>query len=99
VIHKSGVVAGGIQMPRRHLVVAAFVVALAMPITAMAFTQQGQQMMNNWKGADRCNAAARKAFPDYTAESNAKRDAALKQCLSGQILPPHSDLDATVPKP
>ena len=37
---------------------------------------------------DKCAVQAQRAFPDFTAESNAKRDAKLKECLAGQNLPP-----------
>jgi hypothetical protein len=49
--------------------------------------------MNEWKASDKCAAAAQKAFPDFTAESNAKRDALMKNCLASQNLPPRGDLD------
>ena len=31
---------------------------------------------------------AQTAFPDFTVEANAKRDAKLKECLAGKNLPP-----------
>jgi hypothetical protein len=37
---------------------------------------------------DTCTRQAQTAFPDFTAESNAKRDAKLKECLAGRNLPP-----------
>ena len=37
---------------------------------------------------DKCANQAQRAFPDFTAKSNAKRDAKLKECLAGQNLPP-----------
>jgi len=55
-------------------------------------------MMNEWKASDRCAAAAQKAFPDFSAESNAKRDAAMKNCLASQNLPPRESLDKPSPK-
>jgi hypothetical protein len=83
----------------RRIAFAALFAALVMPITAMAFTQYGQQMMRTWSASDRCAAAARKAFPDYTPESNAKRDAQMKNCLSGSNLPPRGDLEKPAPQP
>jgi hypothetical protein len=74
-------------------------VALVTPITAMAYTQNGQQMMRGWAVSDKCAAAAQKAFPDFTPESNAKRDAQMKNCLAGSNLPPRGDLDRPAPKP
>jgi len=83
----------------RRAAFAAFFVALTMPVTAMAVSPYGQQMMHTWKAEDRCAAAAQKAFPDYTPEGNAKRDAQMKQCLSSQVLPPRGDLETPAPKP
>ena len=37
---------------------------------------------------DNCAEQAQTAYPDFSAESNAKRDAKLKECLEGQNLPP-----------
>ena len=72
---------------------------LTAPAPALAITSQGQAMINNWKGSDRCAAAAQKQFPDYTAESLRKRDLALQQCLAGGTLPPRAPQapDATAP--
>jgi hypothetical protein len=64
------------------------VVALAIPSGAMAVSLNGNVMIKNWAAADRCAAAAQRQFPDYTPESNARRDNALKQCLAGAYLPP-----------
>lgn len=70
-------------MSRTAVLVSAFAFAAA----AQA-SQPGTQTLKNWKAADLCAKKAQQAFPDYTAEANAKRDAALKQCLEGQNLPP-----------
>lgn len=69
---------------------------LALPLMlacapAMA-TQQGVVAMKNWKAMDLCAKAAQTAFPDFTADSNAKRDAKLKECLAGKNLPPREPL-------
>ena len=40
-----------------------------------------------WKQGDACARAAFKKFPDYTAESNAKREAARRTCLRNHRLP------------
>jgi hypothetical protein len=40
-----------------------------------------------WKQMDNCTAAARKQFPDYTRESNAKREQARLNCLRASNLP------------
>jgi len=83
----------------RRIAFVAFVIMVAMPVTARAFTQYGGQMMHTWGASDKCAAQAQKAFPDYTPESNAKRDAQMKNCLSGSILPPRGDLEKPTSKP
>lgn len=57
---------------------------------ALAFTQQGQQMMRNWTVADRCAALAHKQFPDNNAQSLAKRDQTLQECLAGSLRAPRA---------
>jgi hypothetical protein len=81
----------------RHTAFVALLAALAMPLTATANSRSGNMMMNNWKASDRCAAAAQKAFPDFTPESNAKRDAMIKNCLATQNLPPHQNLGEPQP--
>jgi hypothetical protein len=51
---------------------------------------QGTQVIKNWKSSDKCSQQAQTAFPDFTPESNAKRDAQLKACLEGQRLAPRA---------
>ena len=51
-------------------------------------TQQGQGALIGWKRMDLCAKQAQAAYPDFTAESNAKRDAKLKECLNANGLPP-----------
>ena len=65
---------------------------LALPAPAWAITQQATQMMKNWAQSDRCVAQANKQFPDYTADSLAKRDQAVQQCLSNSVLAPRTPL-------
>ena len=55
---------------------------------AAAATQEGLTAIANWKAMDNCAKQAQAAFPDFNADSNAKRDAQLKQCLEGANLPP-----------
>ncbi len=55
-----------------------------------AATQQGQQAIDQWKEMDACARKAQAAHPDYTAQSNAKRDAQLKKCLEAGSLPPRT---------
>ena len=60
--------------------------------TTEAATQQGQLVNTNWRTADNCAKQAQAAYPDYSAESNAKRDAQLKACLNGYNLAPREPL-------
>ncbi|MFZ2006808.1 MAG: hypothetical protein WB697_13595 [Stellaceae bacterium] len=71
----------------------AVLAVLLSPGSAMATSLNGNVMMRNWAASDRCAAAARKQFPDFSAESNAKRDNAMKQCLAQGNLPPRGDLN------
>ena len=57
------------------------------PFAADAGSLQGTNAVKRWKLADDCARQAQLAFPDYTAESNAKRDARLKECLESRNLP------------
>lgn len=70
----------------------AMLTALIVSGSATATSLNGNVMMHNWTATDRCAAAAQKQFPDFTAESNAKRDNLMKQCLAQGNLPPRSDL-------
>jgi hypothetical protein len=60
--------------------------------TAEAATQQGQLVNTNWRTADKCAKQAQAAYPDFSAESNAKRDAQLKACLNSYNLAPREPL-------
>ena len=70
-----------------HRFAAALLVLLLIPAAALA-SQQGVIVMQKWKLSDKCTQQAQAAFPDFTPENNAKRDAKLKECLAGQNLPP-----------
>ena len=72
------------------LLILALLLALA-PGAARA-SQQGVVAMKNWKTMDLCAKEAQAAFPDFTADSQAKRDAKLKECLAGKNLPPREPL-------
>jgi ABC-type glycerol-3-phosphate transport system substrate-binding protein len=77
----------------RCAALAALLVVLAVSASAFATSVNGNVMIRQWASSDRCAAAAQRAFPDYTAEANAKRDNAMKQCLANGNLPPRSDLN------
>ena len=64
--------------------------ALLLPAGAAEATQQGQNVIKGWKRMDDCARQAQAAYPDYTAEANAKRDAKLKECLDKGNLPPRA---------
>ena len=66
----------------------ALLATVSLPGTAHALTSNALAVMARWKSMDKCAVQAQQAFPDFTAESNAKRDAKLKECLAGQNLPP-----------
>jgi hypothetical protein len=57
-----------------------------------AETEQGVVVIKKWATMDQCAKKAQAAFPDFTADSNAKRDAQLRACLEGQNLPPRAPL-------
>ncbi len=56
-----------------------------LPLSALA--DQSQQSVGAWRQADACAREAFQRYPDYTAESNAKREAARLECLRGHRLP------------
>jgi hypothetical protein len=47
-----------------------------------------------WKAVDNCSRAAVKAYPDYTAEALAKREAHRRLCLRRSNLPSGDDAPA-----
>ena len=53
-------------------------------------SQQGVIAVQNWKKMDLCAKQAQTAFPDFTAEANAKRDEKMKECLEGKNLAPRA---------
>lgn len=63
---------------------------LALGAAPALASQQGVVAIQNWKNMDRCAKEAQVAFPDFTAEANAKRDAKMKECLEGKNLPPRA---------
>jgi hypothetical protein len=50
-----------------------------------------------WKAMDNCSRAATKAYPDYTAEALAKREAERRLCLRRNNLPGGDDPPAAPP--
>jgi hypothetical protein len=78
-------------MMTRLLAASTLILVAAAPSGAIATTQQ-QQSFAVWKGEDNCAHKAFRQFPDYTPESNAKRNEAMRRCLERQQLPPRTDL-------
>jgi hypothetical protein len=68
------------------------VMLLLLSGTAQAATQQGRDVNAKWHTADKCAKQAQAAYPDYSAESNAKRDKSLKECLRSNNLAPRQPL-------
>jgi hypothetical protein len=73
-------------MPMNRLAVALLIFALS--AGAAGASQSGMVVMKTWRAMDQCAKDAQAAFPDFTAESNAKRAAKEKECLEGKNLPP-----------
>jgi len=74
------------------------IAALVLFAGAAEASQQGQVVLNNWKAADKCAKQAQAAYPDYSAEANAKRDAKLKECLNAGNLAPRRTLSPPLPR-
>ena len=74
-----------------------------LPAVLLLFTEtaeassQGQAVLSSWKTADRCAKQAQAAYPDYSAEAIAKRDAKLKECLNANNLAPRQPLSQPPP--
>jgi hypothetical protein len=75
------------------------VAAACLPLRVAQADFMGDEFQRNshvWKNNDNCARQAFKQFPDYTPESNAKRDHAFQQCLAATNTPPRV---STNPKP
>jgi hypothetical protein len=64
---------------------------------AWAASQSDTDSTRIWKAEDDCSRKAFKEFPDYTADSNAKRDRAMRICLATGNLPPRADIAPPAP--
>jgi hypothetical protein len=76
---------------------ATVIVALGLSAGAARATGQGNDAINKWKSMDKCARQAQLAYPDFTPDSNAKRDAALQNCLNAGNLPPREPLAPPAP--
>ena len=77
-------------MNRTIRLITLFAAALVLALGIAQASQQGIQVIKNWKTSDKCARQAQLAFPDFTAEANAKRDAKLKECLEANRLAPRA---------
>lgn len=68
------------------------VAVLLLSAASAGATQQGQSALRGWKVMDSCARQAQTAYPEFSAEANAKRDAKLKDCLNANGLPPRQPL-------
>jgi hypothetical protein len=66
--------------------------ALVLSAGGAQATQSGQAALQSWRVMDVCAKQAQAAYPEYNTESNAKRDAKLKECLNANHLPPRQPL-------
>jgi hypothetical protein len=67
-------------------------VALVLSAGGAQATQSGEAALQRWRVMDVCAKQAQAAYPEYSTESNAKRDAKLKECLNANHLPPRQPL-------
>jgi len=65
---------------------AALVLLLLLPYAARADNSQ-KDTGEAWRQTDRCAHEAFQKYPDYTPQSNAKREAARRACLRDHHLP------------
>lgn len=72
----------------RYLRVCFLATALALLCGAAEATSQGTSAIQRWHSMDDCAKQAQAAFPDFSADSNAKREAKLEDCLNARNLPP-----------
>lgn len=79
-------------MNRFAMILPILALLLALVPGAARASQQGVVVTKKWKTMDVCAKQAQTAFPDYSADSQAKRDAKLKECLQGNSLPPRDPL-------
>lgn len=65
-----------------------WIAALTICAGAAEASQPGVAALAKWKTMDVCAKQAQAAYPDFTPQSNEKRDAQLNACLSANNLPP-----------
>ena len=76
----------------------AVAIVLALSAGTADATSQGMGAIARWKTMDTCAKQAQAAFPDFTPDANAKREAKLKDCLNANNLPPREPLAPPQPR-
>ena len=76
----------------------ALAIALELSAGTARATGQGTVAIARWKTMDTCAKQAQAAFPDFTPDANAKREAKLKSCLNANNLPPREPLAQPQPR-
>jgi len=77
-------------MVRYRVFAGAMAAALLLAGAAQATTVRQKQSDSVWHAADECAHAAFLKYPDFTPESNAKRDRETRLCEARQGLPPRA---------
>jgi hypothetical protein len=80
--------------PARRLALLLVLLAAALAAERAAADDKLRQSDVVWKAMDNCTRAAIKAYPDYTAEALAKREAQRRLCLRRGNLPGGDDAPA-----
>ena len=80
------------------VLVVALLIALGLSAGRAGATSQGMGAIGRWKTMDTCAKQAQAAFPDFTPDANAKREAKLKDCLNANNLPPREPLAQPQPR-
>lgn len=75
-----------------RLAAAILAIGLCVVSGAAFATQAGQAAIKKWSLMDQCAREAQAAFPDYSADAVARRDARLNECLESKDLPPRAPL-------
>jgi hypothetical protein len=75
-----------------RIAAAILAIGLCLASGAAFATLAGQAAIKRWAAMDQCEREAQAAFPDYSADAVAKRDAKLNECLESKDLPPRAPL-------
>jgi hypothetical protein len=75
------------MLVRVAIIVFLALVAASTTTAGATETQQGIIVVKRWQSMDQCRKKAQLAFPDFTADANAKREAQIQTCVESQNLP------------